>query len=181
MFMHSGIMVIVAIVENGRGGPLVRAARAAGACGATVLHGRGTAPRGTRRRTASRSGGRGKDVVLMLVSRVSARRILEAINTCERLDEPGAGLAFAAPVALLSGSVSGMTERQVTRLFAWFKDRRARTPFTPWDILTREEEPAVGEEPEAEAESVTRGKPCRARRRSGSRKKPGAGPAGKSR
>ncbi len=178
MFMDSGIMVIVAIVETGRGGPLVRAARAAGACGATVLHGRGTAPRGTRRRTASRSGGRGKDVVLMLVSRVSARRILEAINTCERLDEPGAGLAFAAPVALLSGSASGMTDRQVTRLFAWFKDRRARTPFTPWDILTQAEEPAVEEEPEAEP--VTRGKPRRARCRSGSRKKPRAGPAGKS-
>ena len=91
--------LIIAIVEDADTDEIVRAARAAGATGSTVLNqarGEGNA---TAKPAFGLDLGLGRDVVLLLVEEHLSRSILEAVGRAGRFEStPGSGIAFQIDV-----------------------------------------------------------------------------------
>lgn len=88
--------LLLALVENGGADPILKAAREAGATGATVItsaRGEGLMPEKKTFFGLDLSGQR--DVVLFVVEQHLSRQILEAIAAAGRFDErPGSGIVF---------------------------------------------------------------------------------------
>ena len=99
--------LIVAVVEDADTDEIVKAARAAGATGATVVsqaRGEGFVP---ERGFFGLDVGGQRDVILLLVEQHLARTILETVGTVGRFDtSPGAGIAFQVDVEDAVGVLS---------------------------------------------------------------------------
>ncbi len=93
------LKLIVALVSDDKTDPVIDAARAGGATGATIItgvRGEGLKPQKTffGLDLAAK-----RDVVLFLVVETRARDILERIREAGRFEqEPGAGIAFQIPI-----------------------------------------------------------------------------------
>lgn len=104
--------LLLALVEDGRVDPLLKAAREAGATGATVItsaRGEGLVPERKTFFGLDLSGQR--DVVLFVVEQHLSREILEAIAKAGQFDEkPGSGIAFQIAIEDAVGLASQMKE-----------------------------------------------------------------------
>jgi nitrogen regulatory protein P-II 1 len=91
------VALITCIVQRGVGDTIVQAARDAGAQGATVSFGRGTGVR-------ERLGVLGitveveKEIVQVVVSTEQADRVFEQMYLAGKLDTPGMGFMYLAPL-----------------------------------------------------------------------------------
>lgn len=99
-----GFQLIVTIVAQGRSGPLVEAAKGAGAEGVTILRGRGSGVH-----EASKFLGipiePEKDILLVLIEESKTTPVLEAMVRAGELDKPGKGIAFVLDVSRVEGIV----------------------------------------------------------------------------
>jgi nitrogen regulatory protein P-II 1 len=96
--------LIVAIVSQGHAGPRVKADKAAGAEGATIVRGRGTGVH----ESATFLGvpiEPEKDVLLVLIPSDQTDAVMDAMVEAGRLGEPGRGIAFVLDVPRVEGIV----------------------------------------------------------------------------
>lgn len=95
-------LAIIAIVERGKADAIVAAAQRAGASGATVLFARGT---GTEEHLSlfRIQVDAMKEVIIILAGDSQAQAVLTAISEAGHLTEPGTGIAFAIPAAMVVG------------------------------------------------------------------------------
>ena len=97
MIVLTDVKLITCIVQRGSADEIIKAARAAGAQGATVHYARGLGVR-------ERLGLLGiainveKEVVNIIVSSEQVDRIFQRIYVAGNLDTPGAGIMFITPV-----------------------------------------------------------------------------------
>ncbi|MDZ7802228.1 MAG: P-II family nitrogen regulator [Trueperaceae bacterium] len=96
--------LLVAIVPQGRYGPLVEAAKKAGSEGATIVPGRGTGVHEGQKLFGLPIEPE-KDVLLVLVSNAVADSVLNAMVKAGKLDEPGKGIVFLLDVPRVAGIV----------------------------------------------------------------------------
>jgi nitrogen regulatory protein PII len=96
--------LLVAIVSQGRCSPLVEAAKAAGAEGATIVRGRGTGVHEGAKFLGLPIEPE-KDVMLVLVPVDAAEEVLDAMVTAGQLDQPGKGIVFMLDVPRVAGIV----------------------------------------------------------------------------
>jgi len=96
--------LLVAIVSQGRCSPLVEAAKAAGAEGATIVRGRGTGVHEGAKFLGLPIEPE-KDVMLVLVPVGVAEEVLDAMVTAGQLDQPGKGIVFMLDVPRVAGIV----------------------------------------------------------------------------
>ncbi len=96
--------LLVAIVSQGRCSPLVEAAKAAGAEGATIVRGRGTGVHEGAKFLGLPIEPE-KDVMLVLVPVDAAEAVLDAMVTAGQLDQPGKGIVFMLDVPRVAGIV----------------------------------------------------------------------------
>lgn len=91
-------VLITAIVQRGVADEVVRAARKAGAQGATVFYARGM---GVRQRSLGVLGvtvNAEKEVIYIVAATDQADHIFERIFTTAKLDTPGMGMAYITPL-----------------------------------------------------------------------------------
>lgn len=93
--------LIVAIIGRGFADYVVSSAREAGATGATILYGRGTADADQKVLGISLQPER--EIVLILVKKADRRKIMQAISDKTSLMEEGRGLCFSLPVSDVYG------------------------------------------------------------------------------
>lgn len=93
--------MIVAIIARGFADYVVSAAREAGATGATIIYGRGTAEADQQVMGISLQPER--EVVLILVKKTMRRKIMQEIADKTSLMEEGRGLCFSLPVSQVYG------------------------------------------------------------------------------
>ena len=96
--------LLVAIVSQGRCSPLVEAAKAAGAEGATIVRGRGTGVHEGAKFLGLPIEPE-KDVMLVLVPVDAAEEVLDAMVSAGQLDQPGKGIVFLLDVPRVAGIV----------------------------------------------------------------------------
>ena len=95
--MNKGYKCILAIVNNGFSEQAMEAAKACGAKGGTILHGRGTISKDAEK-IFNITIQPDKEVVLILVPSTIKDDILHAIYKNVGLATPGQGIAFTLPV-----------------------------------------------------------------------------------
>lgn len=93
---------IFVIVNRGDGDVVVDAAQAAGAKGATVMHGRGTGDH-VKHRLFDLVIEPEKELVLLLVEEDKADSIIAAVDAQIHFDAPGAGILFSLPTDRVIG------------------------------------------------------------------------------
>lgn len=107
--------LVIALVDRDHTAEVMKAARAAGATGSTVIgnaRGEGVTPKATFFGLSLESQ---RDVVLLLVEQHLSRSILETIQHTAQLDEtPGTGIAFQIDVEDAVGVAHQI--KQLTRL-----------------------------------------------------------------
>lgn len=96
------IKCIVAIVERGKAEKIVKAAKEAGATGATIFYGRGTGESEVKRFLNVHIEA-SKEIILILIEREKKNEILEAMVKAGELKKPGTGIIFTLPVKDLIG------------------------------------------------------------------------------
>ena len=96
--------LIVAIVNRGFSDLVMDAARAAGASGGTILHGRGTGVHEAEQFFGVAIHPE-KEIVLILTRSEERRKIMSAIAEGAGLNQQGRGLTFSLPVDEVSGIV----------------------------------------------------------------------------
>ena len=99
--MDKEYKLIIVIVNRGFSEAVMDAARAAGAKGGTVIHGRGTS-----RHPHTVLGVRiepEKELLLIAVERGAARAVMEAVNEAAGLGTPGSGICLALPIEEIIG------------------------------------------------------------------------------
>ena len=96
-------VAIFTVVERGKADHLVERAKKAGATGATILYGRGTATAGELRHFLSIHVEPSKEVIIILTEKEKAEAIQRALIEAGELDEPGTGILFSIPVLNLIG------------------------------------------------------------------------------
>ncbi|EGJ49505.1 P-II family nitrogen regulator [Desulfocurvibacter africanus] len=94
--------LIVTIVNKGRSERIVKASKAAGAEGGTILFARGTGVRETKTLFGIPVEPE-KEMVLTIVPEAISDEVLEAIVKAGDLRKPGAGIAFVLPVKSVAG------------------------------------------------------------------------------
>ena len=97
MVVLTDVKLITCVVQQGMADPIIRAARAAGAQGATVYYARGT---GVRERLGLLGVAVNvqKEVIQVIASTEQVERVFEAMYVAGDLDSPGAGIMFTTPV-----------------------------------------------------------------------------------
>ena len=95
--MKSGFKCILAVVNNGFSEEAMEAARAAGAKGGTILHGRGTISKDAEK-FFNITIHPEKEIVMILVDSKIKDNILHALYRAVGLNTPGQGIAFTVPV-----------------------------------------------------------------------------------
>ena len=93
--------LIIAIIGRGFADYVVSAARDAGATGATIIYGRGTAD--VDRQVMGISLQPEREVILILVKKTDRKRIMQEIADKTSLMEEGRGLCFSIPVGEVYG------------------------------------------------------------------------------
>ena len=93
--------MIVAIIQRGFADYVVSAARDAGATGATIIYGRGTAD--VDKQVMGISLQPEREVVLILVKKTERKKIMQEIADKTSLMEEGRGLCFSMPVTDVFG------------------------------------------------------------------------------
>ena len=96
--------LLVAIVSQGKCGPIVEAAKAAGAEGATIVRGRGTGLHESARFLGVPIEPE-KELVLVLIGEDVAEGVLESMVEAGQLDQPGRGIVFMLDVPRVAGIV----------------------------------------------------------------------------
>jgi nitrogen regulatory protein PII len=99
--------VILASVKSGLADPIVDAAKAAGATGATIIQGRGTGLREAKTFFGLSLEAQ-TDIVMFLVAENMVTAILKAVSEAGKFHEPGTGIAFVLPVDQVVGLESQM-------------------------------------------------------------------------
>lgn len=94
---------IIAIVERGKADVVVDKAKQAGAGGATILYGRGTATDEFKRMFKHLHVESSKEIIIIIVRGKKLPQILDAVVQAGRLKEPGTGIAFTIDVSNLVG------------------------------------------------------------------------------
>lgn len=94
--------LIVTIVNKGRSERIVKATKAAGAEGGTIIFARGTGVRETKTLFGIPVEPE-KEMVLTIVPEAITTQVLEAIIQAGDLQKPGAGIAFVLPVKAVAG------------------------------------------------------------------------------
>lgn len=116
--------LIVAIIGRGFADYVVSSARDAGATGATILYGRGTAD--ADKQVLGISLQPEREVVLILVKKDDRRKIMQAISDKTSLMEEGRGLCFSLPVSDVYGlkRVAEQKKEQVKKAKELEKQRK---------------------------------------------------------
>ncbi|NLY72411.1 MAG: P-II family nitrogen regulator [Tissierellia bacterium] len=97
------VELIVVIVERGKADKIIKAAKKAGARGATVFYGRGTGETDTAH-WLGRNIDQAKEVILILTETGDKEKaIMKAVVEAGKINEPGTGIAFSVPVNHLFG------------------------------------------------------------------------------
>lgn len=109
--------IIFAPVKTHKTDPIVAAAKAAGATGATIVPARGTGMHEAKTFFGLALEDQ-TDIVLFLVEEHLVEPILEAIKTAGEFDKPGTGIAFVLPVERVVG-----LESQIEKLKAEVRDK----------------------------------------------------------
>ena len=91
----SGHKLIGVIVGKGMASKIVAAAKAAGAHGGTIIHGRGTAPRSIYETILGIDYEPEKELVLVSVEASLADKVLAAVTETGNLDKPGKGIGLS--------------------------------------------------------------------------------------
>lgn len=105
--------LIVAIINRGFSDYVVSAARDAGATGATIMYGRGTADADKQVMGISLQPER--EVVIILVKSEEKRKIMQSIADKTSLMEEGRGLCFSLPVSSVYG-LKRVSEQKLEQL-----------------------------------------------------------------
>jgi len=92
----------VTVIDRGNGASVIRAAREAGAEGATTLLGAGTGIHETKKLLGIPIQPE-KDVVLILAPQEIMPRVVDAIESLCDLDKPATGVSFVVPVLDVRG------------------------------------------------------------------------------
>lgn len=98
----SDICAIVAIVERGKAEAIVKAARNAGAKGATVSFGRGTGDNEIKKFLHINVES-SKEIILILTKKTELDPIFQAVVDSGKLEEEGRGIAFVLEVPKIAG------------------------------------------------------------------------------
>ena len=120
----SGYDMIITVVARGFSDYVISAARDAGATGATILYGRGTADADKHIMGISLQPER--EVVLTLVKTPERKKIMQAINESTSLLEEGRGFCFSLPVSEVFGlkRVSEQKKEQIRKAKALAKEQK---------------------------------------------------------
>lgn len=116
--------MIVAIIGRGFSDYIVSAARDAGATGATIVYGRGTAD--ADKQVFGISLQPERELVLILVKSNERRTIMQAISDKTSLMEEGRGFCFSLPVSEVFGlkRVAEQKKEQIKKAKALEKQKR---------------------------------------------------------
>lgn len=116
--------LIVAIISRGFADYVVSSARDAGATGATIIYGRGTAD--ADKQVLGISLQPEREIVLILVKKDDRRKIMQAISDKTSLMEEGRGLCFSLPVSDVYGlkRVAEQKKEQVKKAKELEKQRK---------------------------------------------------------
>ncbi len=104
MHNESEFQLIVAVVETGRASALMEAARAAGAEGGTIFHGRGVGIHEHNKFFGTPIEPE-KEILMILIKKTYTESVLEAVMRAGELNKPGRGIAFVLDVAGVAGIV----------------------------------------------------------------------------
>lgn len=93
---------VVTIVERGKADNIVKAAKKAGASGATIFYGRGTGDTEVQKflKVNIESS---KEIILVITEKKKAEAIIRAIVEAGNLSKPGKGILFTFPISNLMG------------------------------------------------------------------------------
>ncbi|TEB08130.1 hypothetical protein Psch_01685 [Pelotomaculum schinkii] len=97
--------LIVTIVKRGWAERIVKAAKAAGARGGTILHGRGVGVH-EQKKVLGLPIEPEKDIILTLIHKDKTNDVLKAIVEAGQLQKPGTGIGFVIDVDKVVGIVS---------------------------------------------------------------------------
>lgn len=119
--------LIIAIIGRGFADYVVSAARDAGATGATIIYGRGTAD--ADKQVLGISLQPEREIVLVLVKKTERRKIMQAISDKTSLMEEGRGLCFSLPVTEVYGlkRVSEQKKEQIRKAKELAKSEKIET------------------------------------------------------
>ena len=99
--------IVFAPVKTHKTDPVVDAAKASGATGATIIPARGTGIREAKSFFGLTLEDQ-TDIVMFLLEEHIVDQVLEAIRTAGEFDKPGTGIAFVLPVEQVVGLESQM-------------------------------------------------------------------------
>lgn len=93
---------VVVIVERGKAEKIVKAAKKAGASGATIFYGRGTGDTEVKKflKVNIESS---KEVILVITEKDASEVIIQAMVEAGNLSKPGKGILFTIPINNLIG------------------------------------------------------------------------------
>lgn len=94
--------IVFAPVKTHKTDPIVDAAKAAGATGATIIPARGTGVREAKTFFGLTLEDQ-TDIVMFLLAEPLVQPVLEAIETAGEFNKPGTGIAFVLPVERVMG------------------------------------------------------------------------------
>ncbi len=97
--------LIVTIIKKGFAERVVNAAKAAGARGGTILHGRGVGIHEQKKLLGIPIEPE-KDIILTLIHQDQTNKVLKAIVQAGQLEKPGTGIGFVIDVDKVVGIVS---------------------------------------------------------------------------
>ncbi|XPV75893.1 MAG: P-II family nitrogen regulator [Desulfovibrio sp.] len=97
--------LVLAPVKPHKTDPVVDAAKAVGATGATIIPARGTGMREAKTFFGLTLEDQ-SDIVMFLLEEHLVKRVLDAIKTAGEFDKPGTGIAFVLPVENIIGMES---------------------------------------------------------------------------
>jgi len=101
--------LIVTIIKKGYAERIVNAAKAAGARGGTILHGRGVGIHEQKKLLGIPIEPE-KDIILTLIHKDQTKDVLKAIVQAGQLENPGTGIGFVIDVDKVVGIVSLLEE-----------------------------------------------------------------------
>ncbi len=102
MALKTGYDLVVTIVNKGWSEPVIDAAKAAGAGGATVLNGRGSGSAGALRLLGLAIEPE-KEIIFSVVPEAISSKVLEAVEKAVDLRAPGTGIAMVLPLKCAVG------------------------------------------------------------------------------
>ncbi|WP_243546406.1 P-II family nitrogen regulator [Pseudodesulfovibrio tunisiensis] len=99
--------LVLALVKTHKTDPIVDAAKAAGATGATIISGRGTGVHEAKTFFGLTLEDQ-TDMVMFLLEEHLVKPVMSAIEEAGEFHKPGTGIAFAIPVDFITGMESQM-------------------------------------------------------------------------